>query len=86
MVGRSRTGDSGGRGAILTLELVLRWGEVFPRWIPFLGGKRVPISLAVVPASLVAVLVTRAGLMFVGLTLTGRLCAIFGEGVLSAEN
>ena len=73
-------------GAILTLGLVLRWGEVFPCWIPFLGGKRVPISLAVVPASLVAVLVTRAGLMFVGLTLTGRLCAMLGEGVLSAEN
>jgi hypothetical protein len=30
-------------GAILTLGLVQRWGEVFPRWIPFLGGKRVPI-------------------------------------------
>ncbi len=30
-------------GAILTLGLVQRWGEVFPRWIPLLGGKRVPI-------------------------------------------
>lgn len=57
-------------GAILTLGLVQRWGEVFPRWIPFLGGKRVPIPVAVVPASLVAVLVTTAGLMFVRLTLT----------------
>jgi hypothetical protein len=37
-------------GAILTLGLIQRWGEVFPRWIPFVGGKRVPISLAVVPA------------------------------------
>jgi hypothetical protein len=73
-------------GAILTLGLVQRWGEVFPRWIPFLGGKRVPIPVAVVPASLVAVLVTTAGLMFVRLTLTGRLGAILGEGVLSAEN
>jgi hypothetical protein len=73
-------------GAILTLGLVQRWGEVFPRWIPFVGGKRVPIPLAVVPASLVAVLVTTAGLMFVRLMLTGRLGAILGEGVLSAEN
>jgi hypothetical protein len=30
--------------------------------------------------------VTTAGLMFVRLTLTGRLGAILGEGVLSAEN
>src|SRR5215216_2088367 len=73
-------------GAVLTLGLVQRWGEVFPRWIPFLSGKRVPIWFAVVPASLVAVLVTTAGLMFVRMTLTGRLGAILGEGVLSAEN
>ncbi len=73
-------------GAILTFGLVQRWGEVFPRWIPFLGGRRVPISLAVVPASLIAVLVTTAGLMFVRLTLTGRLGAMLGEGVLSAQN
>ena len=73
-------------GAVLTLGLVQGWGEVFPRWIPFVGGKRVPIPLAVVPASLVAVLVTTAGLMFVRLTLTGRLGAILGEGVLTAQN
>jgi hypothetical protein len=73
-------------GAILTLGLVQRWGEVFPRWIPFLRGRRVPIWFAVVPASLVSVLVTTAGLMFVRLTLTGKLGAILGEGVLSAEN
>jgi hypothetical protein len=27
-------------GAILTLGLVQRWGEIFPRWIPRLGGRR----------------------------------------------
>lgn len=58
-------------GAILTLGLVGRWGEVFPRWIPYLSGRRVPIWFAVVPASLVSVLVTTAGLMFVRLTLFG---------------
>jgi hypothetical protein len=73
-------------GAILTLGLVQKWGEVFPRWIPFLRGRRVPIWFAVIPASLVSVLVTTAGLMFVRLTLTGKLGAILGEGVLSAEN
>ncbi len=58
-------------GAILTLGLTQKWGEIFPRWIPFLSGRRVPPALAIVPASLVSVLVTTAGLMFVRLTLLG---------------
>ena len=49
-------------GAILTTGLVARWGEVFPRWVPFLHGTRVPVALAVVPASFVAALVTAGGL------------------------
>ncbi|MBA2534804.1 MAG: hypothetical protein H0V21_07320 [Rubrobacter sp.] len=73
-------------GAVLTLGLVQKWGEVFPRWIPFLRGGRVPIPLAVFPASVVSVLVTDAGLMFVRLTLTGKLGVILGEGVLGARN
>lgn len=70
-------------GAILTLGLTQRWGEIFPRWIPLLGGNRVPIWLAVVPATLVSVLVTTAGLMFVRLQLTGffgETFAFIGEG------
>ena len=58
-------------GAILTLGLVQGWGEVFPRWLPFLGGMRVPPLMAIVPASLVAVLVTNAGVMFWRMTLSG---------------
>jgi hypothetical protein len=42
--------------------------------------------IAVVPASLVTVLVTTAGLTFVRLTLTGEIGAFLGEEVLSAEN
>jgi hypothetical protein len=49
-------------GAVLTLGLVQRWGEVFPRWMVGLAGRRVPIALAVVPATLVAVLVMSAAL------------------------
>lgn len=59
-------------GALLTLGLLQPWGECFPRWLPFLGGKRVPIALAVIPASFVAILVTTAGLMFVRLVLGGN--------------
>jgi hypothetical protein len=38
--------------ALLTLGLVQPWGEVVPRWIPFLGGRRIPTLAAVVPAAL----------------------------------
>jgi hypothetical protein len=52
-------------GAILTLGLVQRWGEVFPRWMAGLSGRRVPPTMAIVPAALVSVMVTSAGLQVV---------------------
>jgi hypothetical protein len=58
-------------GAVLTLGLVQRWGEVFPRWMPVLRGRPVPVRLATVPARAVAVVVTSAGLMFVRTGLAG---------------
>ncbi len=44
------------------LGLVQRWGEVFPRWMIGLAGRRVPIALALVPASLVSVVLIVGGL------------------------
>ncbi|MGW7446026.1 hypothetical protein [Kitasatospora sp. NPDC054795] len=38
--------------ALLCFGLVARWGEVWPRWIPVLGGRPVPVLAAVVPAGL----------------------------------
>ncbi|GIG55634.1 hypothetical protein Lfu02_00060 [Longispora fulva] len=38
--------------AFLAFGLVCRWGEVWPRWIPGLGGHRVPPLAAVIPAGL----------------------------------
>ena len=58
-------------GSLLTLGLVRPWGEVFARWIPWAGGRRVPRALVLVPAGLVAVIVTSAGLMFVRMTIAG---------------
>lgn len=51
-------------GAVLTLGLTQEWGERFPRWMVGLAGRRVPIMVAVAPASLVSVLVTSAGITF----------------------
>jgi len=44
--------------ASLTLGLVQPWGEVVPRWMPVVGGKRVPPLAAVVPAAAGAALLT----------------------------
>jgi hypothetical protein len=49
-------------GAVLMPGLVQRWGEVFPRWMIGLAGRRVPIALAVVPASLASVLLIVGGI------------------------
>ncbi|MEV7097273.1 hypothetical protein AB0M80_30900 [Amycolatopsis sp. NPDC051045] len=48
---------SAAAGAWLTSGLIRPWGEIFPRWIPLLRGRRVPIRLAVVPGLVVAVMV-----------------------------
>ncbi|MEV0583815.1 hypothetical protein [Nonomuraea sp. NPDC050310] len=39
---------------VLTLGLISRWGEVFPRWVPRVGGRPVPVLLAVVPGAFAA--------------------------------
>jgi hypothetical protein len=41
-------------GAWLTIGLVRPWDRVWPRWVPGLRGRPVPVLAAVVPASLVA--------------------------------
>ncbi|MFF8789620.1 hypothetical protein [Streptomyces sp. NPDC015125] len=46
---------------LLTLGLVQRWGEAFPRWIPLLGGRRLPTAVAVLPAGLGATALTAFG-------------------------
>ncbi|WP_030870129.1 hypothetical protein [Streptomyces sp. NRRL S-37] len=38
--------------ALLTLGLVRPWGEVAPRWLPLIGGRRVHTLAVVVPAIL----------------------------------
>jgi hypothetical protein len=66
-------------GAILTLGLTQPWGEVFPKWIPYLKGKPVPLALAVIPPTLISILTISAGLMFIRLALTGVFAEFFGS-------
>jgi hypothetical protein len=63
--------------AFTAVGLVSRWGEVFPRWIPVLRGRRVPVLFAVVPAALGAAVLTllwtwMAVTMSLGLRIDGR--------------
>jgi hypothetical protein len=58
-------------GTLLTLGLIQRWGSVFPRWIPWLGGRRVPILLAVIPAGLVSAVVVPAGATYLRIFTSG---------------
>jgi hypothetical protein len=69
-------------GGVLTHGLVHRWGEVYPRWIWFKAGQRVPPLLAIIPAALVAVVLIPAGLMNAQLPLDGDNWAINAPGIL----
>lgn len=40
--------------SILTLGLILPWGRTFPRWLPRVGSRAVPVAAAVVPGSVAA--------------------------------
>ncbi|MFF2039908.1 hypothetical protein ACFVVX_05735 [Kitasatospora sp. NPDC058170] len=70
--------------AFLAVGLVAEWGQVWPRWIPGLGGRRVPTLAAVIPAGLGATLLMvfpYAMVMFAfGLTLTGEPGGVITHG------
>lgn len=51
-------------GGVLTWGLILPWGKRFPRFLAGLGGHAVPPGLAIIPASVVSVLFTAAGVQF----------------------
>ncbi|MGW2180599.1 hypothetical protein ACWCXX_21345 [Streptomyces sp. NPDC001732] len=49
-VGIDVTVLAAGLGVFLLTGLMYRWGQVFPRWAPFLSGRRVPRLLPLLPA------------------------------------
>jgi hypothetical protein len=70
-------------GAVLTLGLVQRWGEVLPDRLPFVGGRAVPPALATVPATVVSALLTAAGLTVWRQAVAGA--ATFDAGIWAAS-
>jgi hypothetical protein len=71
----------GAGGAVLTLGLHQKWGEIYPRWIPWLRGKPVRPRTAVIPATIVAITVTTAGLMYVRVMVLGQVPGGFAENI-----
>jgi hypothetical protein len=67
-------------GALLTLGLTRHWGEVYPRWIPGLRGRRVKPRTAIVPAVVVAVFVTAAGMAQLRAIVLGQISLDWGSG------
>ncbi|QKG24134.1 hypothetical protein [Actinomadura verrucosospora] len=61
--------------AFTAVGLVSTWGEVFPRWVPFLRGRRVPPLAAVVPGAAGATVLTLLWTWAVGMLLAGRTVA-----------
>lgn len=58
-------------GAALTLGLVQRWGEVWPRWVPVLRGRPIPPRGPASAALAVAVPIAAAGLMYIRKMIAG---------------
>ena len=61
--------------SILPLALVQPWGEVWPRWLPGLAGRRIPARLVIVVASLGAcaltLIIATTAVQLVTMTLRG---------------
>jgi hypothetical protein len=45
-------------GVVLMTGLIVDWGVRFPRWVPGLAGRRVPVGLAILPAVVAVALIT----------------------------
>jgi hypothetical protein len=72
-------------GSILTLGLIQKWGERFPSWFPFVGGKNVPVLLAVIPATCVAIAVTSAGFVFTSSFIAVEFHLVSADGILVSQ-
>jgi hypothetical protein len=57
---------------VVTLGLIRPWGEVWPRWMPVLAGRPVPVKAAVIPAATAATVLLVASPSIVTLSGSGE--------------
>ncbi|WP_240489819.1 hypothetical protein [Actinomadura atramentaria] len=58
--------------AFLTLGLVRPWGERWPRWVPFAGGRPIAVRSAVVPAVLGGFAITALAVAYLAAAILGN--------------
>ncbi|MEV0644363.1 NYN domain-containing protein [Phytomonospora sp. NPDC050363] len=56
-------GVASGIGSVLSHGLVARWGEVWPRWVPFKAGRRIHPATVIIPAATVSIALVPGGMM-----------------------
>ncbi|WP_107451233.1 hypothetical protein [Streptomyces sp. RTd22] len=72
--------------AWLTLGLVRPWGEVWPSWLPYLGGRSIPVPAAVIPAAFGTLACGTYGVAFVWTTLHAHMdITPWGNWLLTAS-
>ncbi|WP_163542461.1 hypothetical protein [Occultella kanbiaonis] len=54
-------------GFVLTLGLIARWGEVFPRWFPVRAGQPVPPLFAIIPGATIALMLCGVAIPVLGM-------------------
>jgi hypothetical protein len=55
-------------GSVLTIGLIRPWGERFPRWMPGLAGREVPVAVAAVPGGVVATVLCVSAIPMIALS------------------
>lgn len=74
-------GLAGLAGATLTIGLLRPWGRVFPRWLPRLGGRPVPVLFPTLTAGIVGAVMAVAGRSMVQQYVLDRLDGGSPEGL-----
>ncbi|MCZ2820963.1 hypothetical protein O2V63_11535 [Modestobacter sp. VKM Ac-2977] len=69
-------------GAVLTLGLIRPWGEVWPRWVPGLRGRPVPVRVPVLAGGVVAVALLAASPAFLAMAVEQLLAGDLGDAAL----
>ena len=69
-------------GIVLTIGLIRRWGEVFPRWMPLVAGRPVPVWVAAGPGSVVAAILCVSAVPMIRMFATQSVGEAIGSAII----